>query len=176
MRAINAYYAKWWKLWLSDKTSFGFSANYAIWLGTRESNDQDTAAIYRIADINPIPPYVNQVLNHEIGHYITMLGGNLMDDLTYRAIENLRDTQGVGLVPLSSSPFYEGKPDVYGKSAKFWEDMAELMGLYMIWRHHVLRYLEDRIAERRAAKMNISEWLKEKIMKFLDDAYKRYVG
>ena len=99
-----------------------------------------------------------------------------MDDLTYRAIENLRDTQGVGLVPLSSSPFYEGKPDVYGKSAKFWEDMAELMGLYMIWRHHVLRYLEDRIAERRAAKMNISEWLKEKIMKFLDDAYKRYVG
>jgi hypothetical protein len=59
---------------------------------------------------------------------------------------------------------------------KFWEDMAELMGLYLMGREYVIAYLDDRIRVKRSMKANIDDGLKDRIMAVLDASYNHYVG
>ena len=80
-------------------------------------------------------------------------------------------------MPLSSREFYEERARQYpDANVQFWEDIAELMGLYLMGREYVERYLDDRIRVKREAKMNIDDQLKEKILRYLDGAYHAYTA
>jgi hypothetical protein len=61
-------------------------------------------------------------------------------------------------------------------NTQFWEDMAELMGLYLMGREYVIAYLDDRISTKRRDKANIDDGLKDRIMAVLDESYDHYVG
>lgn len=190
MRAISAFYAKNGKIWLSERATGGHNStnigNIVVWLNS--SNAEWSASyfsrrLYEISWANPIPEYPTIVLFHELGHQLTKKAryaaadGDSNINSIINEVQELRDEQWAGITPLSSMPFYR---DRYRSNpnwnTQFWEDMAELMGLYLMGREYVERYLDDRIRMRRDMKANISEWLKGRIMDMLDSAYSSYVA
>lgn len=177
IKVINSFYAKSWKIWVSDKTQLGYSNNYAIaiWLQEDGSVDELTHAIYQIGGVSPMPGMANRVLFHELGHYVTMAYNPPNKQWLIDEIDGIRDEQWVWLVPLSSQRFYDEQARQNpGANTHFWEDMAELMGLYLMGREYVVRYLDDRINYKRSMKANITEWLRDRILDYLDGAYGYY--
>ncbi len=189
--ALIAFYAKNGKLWLSDKTDIGIAS--VIWrpkvhtanigISVREQNNDFanmSRRLYEIGGVSSIPDSATIQLFHELGHQITMnyqLETNDQDMIALiRESNELRWSQDAGITPLSSLPFYRQRAEWSNTNEQFWEDMAELMGLYLMGREHVERYLDDRITTARSMKANISVECKGRIMNILDTAYSAYIA
>jgi hypothetical protein len=189
-RALIAFYGKNGKIWVSRGATGGHNStdigNIAV--GLQSSNQVWSSSylsrrLYEISGATPIPEDPTIVLYHELGHQITKRARYAAADWDtdinslITEIQILRDDQWAGITPLSSMEFYKNRATENPQyNTQFWEDMAELMGLYLMGREYVIAYLDDRISIKRRDKANIDDGLKDRIMAVLDTSYNHYIG
>jgi hypothetical protein len=188
MNAIITLYGKNGKIWLSEKTHIGQSSttegNIAIGLIDNPDDQYSLVShrLYEISGMQNIPDNNIIKLLHELGHKITLRSrrdNGISDDMRamLSEVQELRYEQWSGITPLSSMSFYKNQVTQPGyEDVQFWEDMAELMGLYLVDRTYVERYLDDRIRVARDMKANITAWLRDRMMTVLDNSYNRYIS
>lgn len=184
-RAISAFYAKNWNIWVSSTTNVWYSHTVAnaicIWVKSWPNKyADDIKRLYEISGINPVPNDSIRQFNHELWHIITLnfcndttinQDGHIAQRLLARN-RQLRKESWNWLSLISWREFYEWKWDV----VQYAEDLAEVMWLYIMWRKYAEKYLDDRISVARERKQNITPEDKKMYMDFLDEAYNSYVS